>query len=478
MKRIPFISLLFSVIVIAGLQSCIEDGFTSSSADQPEFSVDTQQMGVLFTDEVSPTHRFTVYNRADKGLSISKISLSGDNASLFRLNVDGFSGREFSNVEIRANDSIFVFVETTLPANDRNVPVEVTASLDFLTNGVTRSGTVAAQGRDVNRLRAVTLNEDCRLTADKPYQIFDSIVVAPGATLTIDPGTELLFHDGASMIVRGTLKARGETDREITFSGDRTGNVITDVSFDIMSRQWQGIFFTSTSRDNELSYSCVRNTWQGVTVNGTDAADGEVTLLMVNSRLRNAGYRVFESYHADVRAYGCEFAEAGDGAVLLHGGKAVLNQCTLSNYYLFAAILGPLLTLSHVDAKSDDESGRPYLQADITNTILYGLGTDMSHGDLTGTAVTLRRCLLKSDGKDDANFINCLWGEDPLFRTVRDDYYFDYRVMDGSPAIGAAAPELVAAESATDRLGTPRGAEPTLGAYQYVLESELEPVRQ
>lgn len=472
MKRIPVISLLLSVIVIVGLQSCIEDGFTSSSADQPDFSVDTLQMGVIFTEEVSTTHRFTVYNRADKGLSISKISLSGENASLFRLNVDGFSGRDFSNVEIRANDSIFVFVETTLPANERLVPVEVTASLDFLTNGVTRSVTIAAQGRDVNRLRAVTVSDNMRLTADKPYQIFDSIVVAQGATLTVDPGAELFFHDGASMIVRGTLKARGDVDREITFSGDRTGNVVTDISFDIMSRQWQGVFFTSTSRDNELSYSCVRNTWQGVTVNGSDASDGDVTLLMVNSRLRNAGYRTFESYHADIRAYGCEFAEAADGAVLLHGGKAVLNQCTLSNYYLFAAISGPLLTLSHVDAKSDDESGRPYLQAEITNSILYGLGTDLSHGDLTGTSVTLRRCLLKSEGSDDDNFINCIWGEDPLFRTVRDDYYFDYRVMADSPAIDAADPSLVAPESAIDRLGTPRGYNPTLGAYQYVEEAE------
>jgi len=470
MKHITIISLLAGLLFAAALQSCIEDGFTGSSADQPEFSVDTLHMGVIFTEEVSTTHRFTVYNRANKGLSISKISLSGPNASLFRLNVDGFSGREFADVEIRANDSIFVMVETTLPANERMVPVEVDASLDFLTNGLTRSVTLSALGRDVTRLKAVTLTADTRLTADKPYQIFDSLVVSPGVTLTVDPAAELYFHDGASMVVRGTLKARGETDREITLSGDRTGNVVTDISFDIMSRQWQGVFFTATSRDNELSHACVRNTWQGVTVNGSDAADGEVSLLMVNTRLRNAGYRVLESYHADIRAYGCEFAEAADGPVLLHGGTATLNQCTLANYYLFSAISGPLLTLSHVDAKTDDESGRPYLQADITNTILYGLGTDLSHGDLSGTSVMLRNCLLKSEGTDDDNFTSCQWGADPLFLTVRDDYYFDYRVAADSPAIGAADPALVAPESAVDRLGTPRGINPTLGAYQYVEE--------
>lgn len=444
----------------AGLQSCIEDGFSSSAADQPAFSVDTLQMGVIFTDEPSTTRRFTVYNRADKGISISRISLSGQNASLFRLNVDGFSGREFSNVEIRANDSIFVFVEATLPHNDRTVPVEVTASLNFLTNGVEQSVIVAAQGRDVTRLRAEIITADTRMTAERPYQIFDSLVVAPGATLTIEPGAELLFHDGAYMAVRGTLKAVGEPGKEITFAGDRTGNVVTDISFDIMSRQWTGLFFTDTSVGSELSYSCVRNTWQGVTV---DSAP----LLMISSRLRNSGSRVLEAYHAAVQAFGCEFAEAADGAVLLQGGSHIFNHCTFSNYYLFAAISGPILQFAHLNADSDDESGLPYLQADITNSIVYGLGTDLSHGKLDGTAVTLRRCLLKSRGTDDDNFLNCLWDTDPLFYTVREDYVFDYRLRPESPAIGAADPSLTLPQAATDAYGLPRGPAPDLGAYVF-----------
>ena len=453
-------------MALVGLGSCIEDGYTTSSSDQPVFSVDTLQMGVIFTEAPSTTHRFTVYNRASKALNISKINLSGENASLFRLNVDGFTGREFHDVEIRANDSIFVFVETTLPANERSVPVEVAASLDFLTNGVTSSVTVAAQGRDVRRLYAETITSDTRFPADKAYQIFDSLVVAPGATLTIDPGAELFFHDGAMMVVRGSLKARGEIGKEITFSGDRTGNVAADISFDIMSRQWVGLFFTSTSRDNELSYAHVCNTWQGVTVDGTDAT-APVELTMVNSRLRNSGDRSLDVYHANINAYGCEIAEAANGAVSLTGGKHVFNQCTLANYYLFTALGGPILSFGHVDADSDDGSGKPYTSADISNTIIYGLGTDISHGDLTGMDIYLRRCILKSAGSDDDNFINCLWDTDPLFHTVREDYYFDYRVQEESPAIGAADPSLLRPEAATDRYGLPRGSAPDLGAYVY-----------
>lgn len=458
-----------------GLNGCIEDGFTASPSDQPVFSTDTLNMGMIFTEQPSTTHRFTVINPASKALNISKISLSGDNAGLFRLNVDGFSGREFSDVEIRAKDSIYVFVETTLPANNRNVPVEVEAHLDFLTNGVTNSVVLTAQGRDVKRLRALEIAEDTRLTADIAYQIFDSLVVKPGATLTVDPGVEMFFHDAAQMVVHGTLKAIGAQGNEIVMQGDRTGNVAADISFDLMSRQWDGLWFTSTSRDNELSYTHLCNTSYGVAVDGSEATE-PVELTMINSRLRNSGDFGLRMIHANLRAYGCEIAEAAYGALMLYGGEHTVNQCTLSNYYLFAAIGSPILTLGWTKngddyfEATDADLGKPFTKAEICNTIIYGLGKDISHGDLTDTDVYLRRCLLKSEGTDDANFLECVWGQDPLFRTVREDYYFDYRLQEGSPAIAAADATLVAPQSATDRLGNQRGQEPDLGAYVYTVE--------
>lgn len=454
-------------------QGCIEDSFTDSPSDQPAFSVDTLHLGTVFTDEPTPTSRMLVYNRHSKSLSISDISISGADAACFRLNVDGVSGQRFSDVEIRAKDSIFVFVEATLPEAAGALSADYEASLDFTTNGVRSSVVLAAHGQNVERLRAVTIDTDTRFTSEKPYQIFDSLVVAPGTTLTIDAGTRLCLHDKSKFIVRGTLICEGTPERPVIFGGDRTGNVVGDISFEIMSRQWTGLFFTATSTGNRLSHTLIQNTVQGVAINGDPEADYSVTpqLYMLNSRLRNSGGLGFEAVHSAVTAIGCEFAEAADGLVYLNGGKHSFNHCTFANYYLFAVLSGPAIQLSHlsIDPKTglDDGSGLPYTQAAFDNCIIYGLGSDLSHGDLTGTDVFFRRCLLKSAGSDDDNFIMCLWDTDPLYYTVREDYIFDYRLKPESPAIGAADPTLTSADAATDAYGLSRGGTPDLGAYVF-----------
>ncbi|MCH5221058.1 MAG: hypothetical protein J1F05_01850 [Muribaculaceae bacterium] len=466
--------LKFSIIIIAliGVVACIEDGFSDSPSDQPIFSVDTLNLGTVFTDEPTPTSRFVVHNRHPKSLLISDISLSGANADCFRLNVDGMSGKNFSAVEIRSNDSIFILVEATLPVAD-GISADYEASLDFITNGVKRSVAIVAHGQNVERLHSVIIDKDTHFSAEKPYQIYDSLVVAKGATLTLDAGTTLCFHDKSMLIVRGKLISNGTPENPVNMSGDRTGNVVGDISFDIMSRQWIGVFFTLTSKGNVLKNTIIRNTSQALTIEGTPYEDYSKTpqLYMLNCRLRNSGDLVLEAYHSNIRAIGCEFAEASTGLVYLQGGSHNFNHCTFANYYLFTVISGPAIQFAHIsdDAETglDDTSGYPYLEASFSNCIIYGLGNDVSHGDLTGTNVFFNRCLLKGEGENDDNFIDCLFDEDPLYYTVRDDYYFDYRLKPESPAIGAANPSLTLPDAATDGYGLARGETPDLGAYVF-----------
>jgi uncharacterized protein YdeI (BOF family) len=455
--------------MMAVLTSCIDDAITGDASAQPDFSVDTLKLGLVFTEDVTTTQRFTVRNHNNKGISISDIHLTGENASFFRLNVDGMSGTQFSDVEIRANDSIYVMVEATLPANNIDAPVSVDAAISFTTNTVTQKVIVNAVGQDVERLHAVTIDQDTQFSGTKPYQVFDSLVVAEGRTLSLPAGATLYFHDGATMIVRGTLITQGSPDNFVNFAGDRTGDVIAGITFDLMSKQWNGLQFTPSSKDNLLSHTNIRNTVYGVIVSGGENDTNTEKLTLLNCRLRNSGDLVLESHNANVSAIGCEFAEAANGLVLLDGGTYTFNHCTFANNYLFSAIGGAAVQF---DKLSEDGLGRGDLltRADISNSIIYGLGKDVSHGDLTGCQVFLRCCVLKSTGSNDDNFMNCLWDTDPLFYTVREDYVFDYRLKDGSPAIYAGNPELMQQIAMFDMYGTRRAATPSLGAYEYVIK--------
>lgn len=442
--------------------SCIEDGFTTSPSDQPAFASDTINLGKVFTEEGTPTKRFMVYNRHDKILNISRVSIRNGASSVFRVNVDGVSGREFHNVEIRPNDSIFVLVEATLPYSGTLLPTEISDMLDFETNGVTSSVVLYAMGQDAERLYGHVITRDTVWEPSLPRIIYDSLVVAPGVQLTIKGGSSLHFHDKARMVIDGTLVTDGTPDAPVEMGGDRTGNVLTNVSFDIMSNQWGGVMFTPTSSGNSLAHTLICNTSFGVVADSTE-------LRLINCRLRNSGGMALQTRYTALEALGCELADASSGVIGIHGGTARLVSCTIANYYLFTALGGPAIRLSHTGFDSgkvydDDESGLPHLQATFDNCIIYGNGSDLSHPDLAGTQVYFRNSLLKSNGSDDDNFIKCIWGEDPLYYTERQEYIFDYRLHSDSPAIGAADPSLTDPRLTVDYFGTPRTA--TLGAYE------------
>lgn len=449
------------------LTGCIEDGVSASSADQPEFSVDTLDLGTFFSGQPTPTYSFMVYNRHNKIINISSISLR-EGSHGFRLNVDGQAGRTFSNIEIRPNDSIFVFVEVTVPSAGDKESLRVIDHVDFITQGVSRSVVVAATGRDVEVLRGVVIDSDTHWTAGGPRQVFDSLVVAPGATLTLDPGVELFFHDKASLEVRGRLVSNGTMEQPVVMTGDRTDNVVADIPFDLMAGQWSGVTFHPGSGGSRLDHTVIKNMTQGVFVDSVSAPSaGEPGLYIRNSRIRNSTGYAFCAWFSDIKAVGSEFSDAGLTPLLLVGGNHVFNHVTVANYYLFAAIAYPLVNLTHFNAESDAQVDLPYMTADFSNCIFYGLGQDINTGNLDGTQVTIRNTVFKSEGTDDSNFLNCIWATDPLYETVRDEYIFDYRLKPESPVLQAGDGSLTLPEAMIDAYGVQRTSMPTPGAYQF-----------
>lgn len=468
-KFLYFLHSLLFACLLGGMGGCISDSFTSSPSDVLTFSSDTVTFDTVFTDLGTPTARLKVYNKAKKSVNISSIKFASPESN-FTLNVDGVSGTEFSDVEIRGGDSIFVFIECFIPEVAQNSPQLVEDKLRFVTNGVTQDVVVEAYGQNVTRLKGVTVTDEMVLTADIPYVVFDSLTVAPNATLRIEPGANVLFHDGAKLTVNGNIQAVGTPGKIINLRGDRLDNVLPDVGYDILAGQWDGVRITAESFDNRLEYVDMRSTRTGLVVDSC----GDISrqkLLLVNSWLHNSQANALEVNYAWVDAYGCVFSEAALAAVYLKGGRHEFDQCTLSNYYLFSVPADPLLTLQHcMPEELIDNPTQPLMTAYFQNCIFYGMPADINIGDLTGSNVFLQYCSLKSPGNDDANFQNCLWDTDPLFLTVRNDYYFNYHVAEDSPVIGMGSQAFINQYCATDMDGanrlsvSPTGA-PTLGAY-------------
>lgn len=398
--------------------SCISDEISTAPGDQPAFSTDTLRLGAVFSGQGSPTAHFTLYNRHDRIIMLDRVAMRAD-AECCRLNVDGVAGREICGIEIRPGDSAMVFLEVTYPANRRG---KLLNHIDITVAGRTSSVPVSAEMIAVERLRGATLAADKTLGPEMPLMVSDSLVVPAGKTLTLLPGARIYMRDKALLRVYGRINSLGTPDRPVVITGDRLHNVVGGISFDLMSGQWQGMVISSADEGNVLNFTVVKNSERGLSL------EPGSRLTLNSCVLRNAVEYPLSARGAGLTAKGCEIADGGAGAVSLDGGDYIFDHCTLANYYLFSAVRGPVL-----------QTGNPAgLSLSMTNSIIYGLGGDLEQKDYVGSRVTFVRCLLASNGTDDANFVGCLWGSDPLFYVDRANYLFDYHIHSDSPAANAA----------------------------------------
>lgn len=470
------IGLWITVIVLAmaaALSSCIEDGFTTSSSDVLAFKKDTVAFDTVITLQGTATKQMVVYNRSSKQINISSIKVAGlASKGHFHLNVDGIRGDSFQNVEIRGNDSIYIFIEAYLDEMERNEPTLIEDRLEFVTNGVTQNVTLTAWGQDVVRIMGDTISRNTRFTADKPYLIYDTMYVSPNITLTLDAGTTLLFHDKAAMRCAGRMLANGTVDAPVTFRGDRLDRIVGSTSFDVMSGQWGGIIFTPPTMGNVLKHVIMK----GSSIGMHCSANGDTTncaLKLINCVLTNSASTCLATAICYVQLLGTEISDAAEEVAYFAGGKVLASQCTFANNYLFAVPSLPIVNVFDVEYENGTKGK---IKADFNNCILYGLSSEINEGDLNDFNVYLRNCLFKSSGTDDAHFINCIWEGDPLFLTDRDEQLFDYRLDNESGAIGKGNASLCPEEARYDRYGNDRFARGAvdLGAYVWVFVPDEE----
>lgn len=72
-----------------------------------------------------------------------------------------------------------------------------------------------------------------------PYIVQTDVIVSQGVQLLIDPGVEVRFRKGRTLVVHGLLRAVGTADKYVHMVPDTTGN--------LEDFWWSGIFFSSTA---------------------------------------------------------------------------------------------------------------------------------------------------------------------------------------------------------------------------------------
>jgi Right handed beta helix region len=402
LRRALFLISAFVCLVVACRKS---DSFTTDSAAKLAFSSDTLRFDTVFTSIGSATRSFKIFNRNSQAVKISKISLANKTKAVFNLNIDGISGRSFTDVEIPANDSIYVFAEVTINPNDplSVSPFVIAEDLNFETNGNAQRVVLEAFGQNANYIpsrfaagKQATL--DCGggevvWNDPKPYVIYGVLGVANG-TLRLPAGTRVHVHGGLARPNDSTLYrdgilyffnnaklvTEGTIDKPVIIEGDRL-----EKEFGNEPDQWGGIILADGSRNNALNFTTIRNARVAIRV------DSAASLTMKNCKIYNTASSGLLAQRATMSAENCLFYENGGNSVQLeYGGNYDLKYCTLTSYGQERALSANNLRCVERDAIGNCTRALVFpLSMALTNCVIYGSREDQINlFDATTTVTT------------------------------------------------------------------------------------------
>ena len=458
-------TLLSSVLI----SSCSDDEqMTTDHGAQLSFSQDTVSFDTIFSGITSPTERVRVYNKNDKGLRIKNVRLESGGTSGFMLNVDGQNGTSINDVQVLKKDSVFLFVKVNIPTSSAKQPTKITDTVNFtLESGVQQKVVLEASGQNMTPLTGKVLEDDMVMSADDiPYVIYDSLVVAKDATLRITEGTTLYFHNGASLIVHGSLKIEGTQEKPVTLRGDRLDKMFDYLPYDRLENQWGGIYLFPTCKECTINYADIHSGNYGLVC---DEANGKVSLS--NSVIHNvAGYGLYLK-ECDALVTNTQISNTKFDCVGIYGGKADFYHCTIAQFYPWKADRGNALYVSNYIG--DEE--HLIQSVNFYNSFITGYADDEVYGNPGDKQLNLNfyNCVLLTDVSNATYFHECV-GEskdaeaykEKNFKTFDTHaYIYDFRLDSVSVARGKAS-TAYSTSYPIDRLGVSRGEKPDAGCYQ------------
>lgn len=361
-----FSFILFASVFI--LYSCKKDSFITSSQALLGVSSDTLTFDTVFTTAGSITKSLKIFNPNNQKLRLSKVKLMGGATSAYKINIDGISATEVNDVEIAANDSLYVFVEVNINPNANNLPFIIRDSILINYNGNNKFVQLQAYGQNANFLRNRKLTGNVVWTNALPFVILGGVTIDTTATLTIQAGTKIYLHADAPFIVDGTLKITGTMTDKVIFTGDRL-----DPDYKDLPASWPGIYFRGASKNNDLKFVVIKNAYQGLVsqgLSGTATPRLKISQCIIDN-VYDAGILGLTT---NIQADNCLVSNCGSNILLAYGGDYQFTHCTVAsygNYYVDHKI--PVLQVANY-VQQGSQILATNLTAVFTNCIFWGEG--------------------------------------------------------------------------------------------------------
>lgn len=488
MRRIIYLIGIVAVLLLAACNDA--DTWTTSPTAGFSFSADTVRFDTIITGQSSSTKTLVAFNHGGDGLRRITARLRDGKESHFRVNVDGQylydgAGDDF---EVRGKDSMVVRLEVLLPEVGDTVIRHYEDRLIFtLESGVSQEIVLEADGMDVRILRGKVVEGVETLTKGMPYLVYDSLYVAPGATLFLEPGTRLLFHDNVSLDVHGSLRAFGTMEDPIVLRGDRMDRMFANLPYDNTPNRWGGVHFYGESCDNMLEHCDIHSGDYGIQCDSTFLPTPFMPILsMWNCVIHNIGGTGLALRSTKAEVVGCQISNCLMNCVDILGGDVFMLHCTIAQFFSIGAFGQDALYLADLDPEGN---AVPIRQVGFVNCVITGYADDVIMGHLAPEEdapcnYLFDHCFLRTvKSEDTERFVECVYDDEELDPSYRDhfvlfntkDFLYDFSPWSNSAICTTGRADYTLEFLPEDRLGRPfplQGDKSPCGAYAPVPKPE------
>jgi|TARA_B110000037_G_scaffold98834_1_gene115763 hypothetical protein len=499
--------LLFPIICVILLSSCSDNFDTIPNTGNLTFSRDTVYLNTVFTNISSSTYQLKVYNKNNQSIHIPSIKLALGEASAYRLNVDGIPGKSFSDIQILANDSLYVFIETTIDfsqvsdplytdkiifdtnENQQNIElVTLVQDAYFLYPSKNAQGIIktieignSPMGKTLS-VQGFYLDKSTIFTNEKPYVIYGYCAIPSGKTLTVEAGARVYFHANSGMIVDNgaTLKLEGTLEENIIIEGDRL-----QPQFENKPGQWGTIWLRAGSTNHSINYTTIKNGEIGIMIDSIGNTTNP-TLTIKNTQLYNHSTYGILGRNTYIQGENIVINNVGLSSIACTGGGTYeFSHCTFSNFWNQSIRQSPTVLVNNYSFVGNGGIASSDLkEATFVNCIISGNKNIELVLDNEATAefhYNFKNNLIKFDDfnntfvdipeynfEDINHFQNNIFNKKPDFK---DPYENNLKI--GVDSNGNNQANLDGASKvAFDILGVNRTISPDIGAYQHQVFEE------